>query len=111
MALNFYTRELLSSAESFFCLFVAFAQNPIITSRANYGKVQFSEWAPVTNGHLQSKRYQNTVQVKWNLGRRWQLVICGDKFMNFFIISLKTGVNADFSPKYMIVFYQDKTTF
>ena len=33
-------------------------------SRDDYGKVQFSEWAPVTNGHLQRKRYQNTVRVK-----------------------------------------------
>ena len=32
--------------------------------QADYGKVQFSEWTPVTNGHLQHKRYQNTVRVK-----------------------------------------------
>ena len=36
----------------------------VTTPRADYGKVQFSEWAHATNGHLQRKRYQNTVQVK-----------------------------------------------
>ena len=34
------------------------------STRANYGKVQFFEWALVTNGHLQRKRLQNTVRVK-----------------------------------------------
>ena len=67
-------------------------------SRDDYGKVQFSEWAPVTNGHVQRKRYQNTVRVKWNLGRRWQLVICGDKFMNFYHF-LKDGGKCRFLPK------------
>ena len=45
----------------------------------------------LTNGHLQRKRYQNTVRVKLNVGRRWQLVIREEKFINFFVISSKTG--------------------
>ena len=45
-------------------LLTNFIQCKKLVSRADYGKVQFSEWAPVTNGHLQRKRYQNTVRVK-----------------------------------------------
>ena len=40
------------------------AASEMTRARADYGKVQFSEWTPVTNGHLQRKRYQNTVRVK-----------------------------------------------
>ena len=45
-----------------------------------------------------------TVRVNLNFGRKWQLVICGKNY-EIFIISSKTGVNADSSQKYIIVFY------
>ena len=50
------------------------------------------------NGHLQSKIYQNTVRVKLNFGRRWQLVICGEKFMNFLLFPQRRG-KCRFLPK------------
>ena len=71
---------------------------PYNRSQVDYGKVQFSEWAPTT------QKISKYCASKVKFVRRLQLDICGDKFINFFIISLKTGENADFSPKFMIVF-------
>ena len=53
----------------------------------------------LTNEYLQCKRYQNTVRVKLNVGRMWQLVICGEKFYHYF---LKDGGKCRFLPKIYI---------